>query len=608
VELAEAISGEGTVDWKEESAKHPTLSSAIAQLQRLDEVASAFRALHEPDEDPSTVDADTPETLFEWGHLRVVERLGEGSFGEVYRAHDPVLDREVALKLRRAGPSHAEGSGRRFVEEARRLARVRHPNVLAVYGAELDEGRVGMWTELVRGQTLEERLERDGALGEHEAAAIGLDLCRALAAVHAAGLVHGDVKASNVIRERGGRLVLADFGSGTEIDGGAASSGSPLCAAPEVLRGEPPKPASDLYSLGVLLYRLVSGHHPVEAHDLGELQAMHSSGDSRPLRDLRPDLSAEFVHVVEHALEPSPHARYRSAGEMERDLGGVLGETSGPLVGAAVEGKATRWSSPRVGRWLLLVAAAVLAVAAIVVVVDRAGREVPNPARAGDAGSMGAESELPASDAVVDEPKAGGSGPGADTETSAAAVQEAAAARLAVAAALHRTRGGRSDAVASGATVTVGDQLHLEVESAEQVHVYVLNEDREGALFVLFPLDGLDLANPLPAGRHRLPGRTRGVAQDWQVTSAGGSEIFLVVASRVPRPDLEEEIARYRAAAQGDAAALGNLRGVGGLADAAPAGTGSGRLDALVERLSSEEERAGTLWLSRIELLNPMAE
>src|SRR5262249_48722819 len=149
----------------------------------------------------------------------------------------------------------------------RTLARVRHRNVLSVLGAARHDGRVGMWTELVSGETLEESLARRGRFGDTEAARVGIELCRAQAAVHAAGLIHRDVKTRNVMRAEGGRIVLMDFGSVTRwsplesADAEAFRVGTPLAMAPEQLSGAKLDPRADLYGLGVLLYRLVSGRY-----------------------------------------------------------------------------------------------------------------------------------------------------------------------------------------------------------------------------------------------------------------------------------------------------------------------------------------------------------
>src|SRR5262249_41435561 len=141
--------------------------------------------------------AEAP-TAFTWGTLRVREKLGEGAFGEVWLAFDPALGREVALKLRREAGTTGT---RRWLQGGRRLAPGRHPNVLTVYGAAAHDDRAGIWTELVRGETLEQRLSREGRLGAREAAVAGAELCAALSAVHAAGVVHGDLTAANVMRE-----------------------------------------------------------------------------------------------------------------------------------------------------------------------------------------------------------------------------------------------------------------------------------------------------------------------------------------------------------------------------------------------------------------------
>jgi serine/threonine protein kinase len=221
------------------------------------------------------------QILFEWGHLQVIERLGEGSFGEVYRAYDRTLDREVALKLLKTGEARPFQS-QLFIHEARQLALVRHRNVLAVHGAAVHDGRPGLWTDLIDGRTAQdeacrESFERFGPVLE-----LVESLALALQAVHAAGLVHGDVKPSNIMREASGEWVLMDFGASLDqrrAEGGPAmSSGTPLYMAPEVVLGEPPGADADLYSLGATLYRVLSGRAPVEAPDWPALQAFHQSG------------------------------------------------------------------------------------------------------------------------------------------------------------------------------------------------------------------------------------------------------------------------------------------------------------------------------------------
>ncbi len=197
-----------------------------------------------------------------WKHLELIEAIGSGGFGEVYRAFDPVLQREVALKLRRADAAGRDDP-QEWIREARRLARVRHPHVLAVHGADVDAGRVGLWADLVRGESLEARLQRAGPLPAGPLLDLAVPLADALRAVHDAGIVHGDVKTTNVMLDEHARVVLMDFGAASEV--GAELSpraGSPAAMAPDQLSGGPPTPATHAYAFGELLFRLATGAWP----------------------------------------------------------------------------------------------------------------------------------------------------------------------------------------------------------------------------------------------------------------------------------------------------------------------------------------------------------
>jgi protein kinase-like protein len=272
-----------------------------------------------------------------WGQFEILELVGRGHFGDVYRCHDPGLDRVVALKLFRsqgaAGEQVDPAVLRRIEHEGQLLARVEHPNVLKVYGVGSHEGTVGLWMEFVRGQTLAALLRSQGRYSAREASSMGADLCAALAAVHTQGVLHRDIKAQNVIREDGGRIILMDFGAGHDLirrlrPEEISSVGTPVYMAPEVLRGEPATVQSDVYCMGVLLFHLVTGDYPVKADTIAELRRKHQQGESRLLRDLRADLPAPFVREVETALRPDPAERFATAGRMQRaleeasDLGG----------------------------------------------------------------------------------------------------------------------------------------------------------------------------------------------------------------------------------------------------------------------------------------------
>jgi serine/threonine-protein kinase len=318
------------------SDEHGPGSSTVHQLQHLERLVQGHHAVR------SRVDyraASAEDTLLtqarrerrapadnplrvQWGPLVVLEKIGRGSFGHVYRAWDPRLDREVALKLI---PEDAEDAATPVVEEGRLLARVRHPNVLTVHGAERIDGRVGIWTEYVRGETLAQEVARNSPLTPEEAARIGAEVCAALAAVHAAGLLHRDVKAQNIMRDATGRTVLGDFGTGVPYDDRAGVSdpqiaGTPLYLAPEVVAGRPATVRSDLYSVGVLLYFLVTGDYPVRGRTLAEIKQAHATARRVRLREARPDLPGPFVDIVEALIAADPDRRYGTAPEAEEAL------------------------------------------------------------------------------------------------------------------------------------------------------------------------------------------------------------------------------------------------------------------------------------------------
>jgi serine/threonine-protein kinase len=315
------------IDWVSVTA---TLRSdddrAIAEeLAAVQQIAAGHRQLHQL----LPAAADTPPHLMpdraRWGHLDLLNVVGRGSYGMVYRAWDTRLERLVALKL-----FHGASNPDSVMQEGRMLARVRHENVVSVYGADVIDGVAGIWMELVHGQTLDHIVKKAGPFNAREAASIGADVARALGAVHAAGLLHCDVKAQNVVRENTGRVVLMDLGAGRllpelrDSDQLSDVAGTPRYMAPELFAaGATATKASDIYSLGVLIYYLASGKFPVDGKSLGDLKRAHESGKRRPLAAVQPHLPKPLLEIVAKAIDRDSTLRPWSAADLQSALSAV---------------------------------------------------------------------------------------------------------------------------------------------------------------------------------------------------------------------------------------------------------------------------------------------
>ncbi len=635
--LATLVSDGANVDWQREEASTFDESELVLvrDFRVIEEVARAHKGV--PADLSSTAPtvgtseaaragaaSPAPEArqpIGTWGHLEILESIAGGGFGEVYRGWDPRIEREVALKLLRGGERQTDPVATGIIEEGRLLARVRHPNVVTVFGAECNADRVGIWMEMIRGRTLQDLLRDHGPLGAREASVIGQDLCRALAAIHLAGLIHRDVKARNVMREEGGRIVLMDLGAAIELPSGTDAirgeiSGTPLYMAPEVLRGEQATPVSDIYSLGVLLYYLVTGAYPVEARSVGELREAHATGRHRRLRDARPDLPSDFIHAVESALDPDPSQRPVSAGSMEAALAGMQPMAHQPMPGAGQPAGAVLQWIPHVvrgSRARMAALASVLLVVSLVVVLPRWRSQQPPV------------TQPPASELIrpsLPEPTrsqlAAGTPEGSDAPPppKSQAPPIAKPTPLNVEANLFRVLAESvlNEPLLTGQRIHPGDQLYLEVEAAELIYVYVVNMDAAGRAYVLFPLQGMELKNPLaPNTVHRLPGKVTEVSRhaNWEVSSSGGKESFLVFASRGPYKELEEltermKMARLDSPAEVPAPLSAKLRGIGTLKIKEPAeeAESSPRLRASLENLTGGRTRRD-VWIREIILENP---
>ncbi len=265
------------------------------------------------------------------GHYRILEKIGSGGMGEVYRARDERLDREVAIKVLSPDILHDEGARRRFRHEALALSQLNHPNVATIFDFDAEAGTEFIVTELVKGSTLAERIA-GGPLSEREVLAIAGQLAEGLAAAHDRGVLHRDIKPSNLRLTPDGRLKILDFGVAMPLlplpDVTTASSdAAPLGLAgtlpymsPEQLRGEAIDARSDLYSAGTVVYEMIAGRHPFQARLFTTLlDGILNKPPTRPSR-LREGVSPQLDEIVLRCLEKNPERRYRSAQELAAAL------------------------------------------------------------------------------------------------------------------------------------------------------------------------------------------------------------------------------------------------------------------------------------------------
>ena len=268
-------------------------------------------------------EAEPEADLGTWGPYRLLRALGPGTLGRVVRATDH-LHRDVVIRFLPT-PSSPEVSVA-FLATGQTLARVRHPNAVEVYGAEQHGDQTGLVMEYVDGRSLDQVVTTQGTFSARESALVGWELCRAISALHREGLAHGLLSPDNIVREAGGRLVLMDvWPPGVPLDALELQPETLPFLAPEVALGAGPSPRSDIYSLGVVLYYLVSGAYPVRATSLADLVMRYERGERMPLADLRPDLPDDFIRIVERACEPDSDRRYSTIAGVKDALSRTLG-------------------------------------------------------------------------------------------------------------------------------------------------------------------------------------------------------------------------------------------------------------------------------------------
>lgn len=275
------------------------------------------------------------------GRYRIDRELGRGGFATVYQVWNPRLERSEALKVLAPGHQVDEDFSRRFTQEVRLAAGLEHPSIVKVYEFGQTEGIYWYSMQLVAGRTLADELEELGPLEEREAARVAIPLLEALEYSHSRGIVHRDIKPENVILDQEGRPFLMDFGIAKSAGSLVKTQtgfllGTPAYVAPEQAQGKPLDGRTDLYALGVTLFKVASGSYPFEANDPLQAVVMRLTQPPRQFDEARKGADPVFSAIVMRALEREPANRWATARAMREAM-------TDYLAGRPVQGAAARF-------------------------------------------------------------------------------------------------------------------------------------------------------------------------------------------------------------------------------------------------------------------------
>jgi serine/threonine protein kinase len=257
---------------------------------------------------------------------QLLEKLGKGGMAIVYLARDTMLERDVAIKVLRDSYSHDPAFLERFRQEAKAAANLSHPNIVTVHDFGLDNGQIFIVMEYIPGTDLKTLIRRHGRFTPEEAVPLLIQACAGIGYAHRAGLVHCDVKPQNMLVTPDMRLKVTDFGIARALstipprEKSDVIWGSPQYFSPEQAAGAAPSPASDVYSLGVIMFEMLTGSLPFQADNAAELARLHIEAESLPISALLPDIPPVLAQIQAKVLSKEPSQRYRTADQLGRVL------------------------------------------------------------------------------------------------------------------------------------------------------------------------------------------------------------------------------------------------------------------------------------------------
>lgn len=464
---------------------------------------------------PAPPNATVPKRL---ARYQILGQIAAGGNGTVYRAHDPELCREVAIKLPHRGAFDSDAARERFLQEARSVSALHHPGIVTVYDvARSDDGLPFVVMELVNGCTLEERLRKE-PLPQRQVVEMILQVTEAVHAAHQHGLVHRDLKPANILIDETGRLRVADFGlaihESRQRDHAGEVSGTPIYMAPEQVAGEAHRldGRADIWSLGVMLYVMLSGRHPFVGRNQQEVFDEILHREPRPLRQIDDRIPAELERVVLKCLSKPVSQRYNSAADLTADLTKVLQHLTGmPTSRGGVPTVATPHGWSGSSRFL----AAVVLTAVVIGVVLWYGPPASQP-----------HSQAATSSAGSSEPSARLSN-GAVSATVDVVVWDTK----------NPARKGLSLRAPGALPLRTGDQVRIEAQVAAAHYLYLIWIDSRGQAWPVYPWTPGNW-DAIPSKQRRLTRLSLPEAADegWPMQGEAGMETLLLLARESPLP------------------------------------------------------------------------